>query len=236
MARLAAGSTRPHGADSSCALHERSSKVIGKPAASCDARAGDLADDLDGGPAQPNLGARPTRASRSSVGMSGRNPALHARLSARQLRKSAPGAGLARRRGCNGGGGARTGAPSRRADVESKSTQSAACARQGPSPPIGTTTESATGTYRATSRCESEVSSPARRVGGGGVRAHRERTRERAGRFAYRELSLLSADWGSDGNFGRRKPPTQHRRSTSASSRAAFGTSVTAAQISTIAS
>ena len=55
MARLGAGSTRPHGADSSCTLHERSSEVIGKPAASCDARAGDLADDLDGGLAQPNL-------------------------------------------------------------------------------------------------------------------------------------------------------------------------------------
>ena len=77
--------------------------MIGKPAASCDARAGDLADDLDGGLAQPNLGARPTRASRLPVDMPGLNPTFHARLSARQLRKSAPGAGLARRRGCIGG-------------------------------------------------------------------------------------------------------------------------------------
>ena len=124
MARLAAGSTRPHVADSSCTLHERSSEVIGKPAASCDARAGDLADELDGGLMQPTPGARPTRASRLSVGMSGRNPALHARLSARQLRKSAPGAGLARRRGCNGGGrrsyGRTISASRRRVEIDSE--------------------------------------------------------------------------------------------------------------------
>ena len=103
MARLGAGSTRPHGAGSSCALHDRSSEVIGEPAASCDARAGDLADDLDGGLVQPNLGARPTRASRLAVDMSRRNRALHARLSARRRHKTAQAFGLARRRGCNVG-------------------------------------------------------------------------------------------------------------------------------------
>ena len=55
-----------------------------KPAASCDARAGDLADDFDGGLAHPNLGARQTRANRCVINMPHRNPAWNSRLSARQ--------------------------------------------------------------------------------------------------------------------------------------------------------
>ena len=77
MATLRCGpSNGPHGADPSHELHERSSEVIGKPAASCDARAGDLAGGFDGGLVWPNLGAHQTRASRLAVDMSGQNPTL----------------------------------------------------------------------------------------------------------------------------------------------------------------